>query len=134
MDKQIACMYTKAKRKLGIMSRIRIFSTDKTACNIYKTMIKPHLEYVDFIIESGSKVYVNKLDRLQERALRTIEYCCQPENRMTYSRLEKKYGIENLYTRRKRSLLMQMYGQLKRKSIWLKIHVIEFCIVITKPL
>ena len=115
MDKQIACMYKKANKKLGIMSRIRIFITDKTACNIYKTMIRPHLEYVDFIIESGSKVYVNKLDRLQEQALRKIEYCCQPENRMTYSRLEKKYGIENLYTRRKRSLLMQMYGQSKEE-------------------
>ena len=50
-----------------------------------------------------------------EEAMRKIEYCCQPENRMTYSRLEKKYGIKNLYTRRKRSLLMQMYGQSKEE-------------------
>ena len=115
MDRQIECMYKKANKKLGILSRIRIFITDKTACKIYKTMVRPHLEYVDFIIESGSKIYVSKLDRLQERALRKIEYCSQPENRKTYSMLEMKYGIENLYKRRKRSLLMQMYGQSKEE-------------------
>ena len=70
MDKQVAGMYKKANKKLGILARIRIFITCETACKIYKTMIRPHLEYVDFIIESGSKIYVNKLDRLQERALR----------------------------------------------------------------
>ena len=70
---------------------------------------------MDFIIESGSKIYVNKLDRLQERALRRIEFCCQPGNRNEYKVLERKYGIGNLHNRRKHSLLMQMYGQSKEE-------------------
>ena len=95
MDKQIECIYKKANKKLGIISRIRIFISDKTASKIYKTMIRPHLEYVDFVIDSGSKKLVNRLNRLQERALRRIEYSTRPENRKSYPELEKQYGIEN---------------------------------------
>ena len=74
-------------------------------------MVRPHLEYVDFIVESGSKFWISKLDRLQERALRRIEYCKKPENRKKYCELEKEYNIENLTTRRKRNLIRYMYQQ-----------------------
>ena len=106
MDKQIECIYKKANKKLCIMSRIRIVITDKTASKIYKTMIRPHLEYVDFIIDSGSKKLVSKMDRLQKRALRRIENSINSENRKSYTELEKLYGIENLQIRQQRSLLM----------------------------
>ena len=109
MDKQIECIYKKANKKLGIMSRIRILVSDKTVSKIYKTMIRPHLEYVDFVIDSGSKKLVNRLNRLQERALRRIEY----STRQSYPELEKQYGIENLFIRRQRSLLIHMYEQSK---------------------
>ena len=75
LDKQIESMYKKANKKLGILSRIRMFITTHTASRIYKTMIRPLIEYVDFIIDSGSKSLISKLDRLQERALMKIEYC-----------------------------------------------------------
>ena len=93
MDKQIESMYKKATKKLGILSKIRMFISGKTSARIYRTMIRPHLEYVDFIVESGSKKRVSRLDRLQERALRKIEYCKHPENRKEYSALEKEYKI-----------------------------------------
>ena len=63
MDKQIECMYKKTNKKLGILSKIRMFISSSTAARIYKTMIRPHMEYVDFIIESGSKVWISKLER-----------------------------------------------------------------------
>ena len=43
MDKQVDSMYKKANKKLGILSRIRIFISCNTAARIYKTMIIPHL-------------------------------------------------------------------------------------------
>ena len=113
MDKQIESMYKKANRKLGIMSKIRMFISNDTAARIYKTMIRPHIEYVDYVVESGGKTLVSKLDRLQERALRRIEYCKKPENRKEYSELQKEYNIESLSIRRNRSLLGQMYYQSK---------------------
>ena len=77
MDVQIESMYKKANKKLGMMSRIRRFISTNTAVKMYKTMITPHLEYVDFIVESGSKIAVSKFTRLQERALTpsTLDSC-----------------------------------------------------------
>ena len=34
-----------------------------------------HLDYRDFLVESGTKVNIDNLDRLQVRAIRCIEYC-----------------------------------------------------------
>ena len=113
MDKQIEAMYKKANKKLGILSKIRMFISCDTAIRIYKTMIRPHLEYVDYVVESGSKIHISKLDRIQERALRRIEYCKTPENRKEYSELENEYKIESLTKRRTRKLLRQMYHQSK---------------------
>ena len=109
MDKQISSMYNKANRKLGILSKIRMFITSDTSARIYKTMIRPHMEYVDFIVESGSKKLVSRLDRLQERALCKIEYCRIPGNRKEYSALKIEYNIETLSKRRRRNLLRYMF-------------------------
>ena len=78
---------------------------------MYKTMIRPHLEYVDFIIESGNKSMVLKLDRLQHRALRRIEYCKNSVKKNEYRELEMEYNIECLSSRRKRNLIGYMYYQ-----------------------
>ena len=110
MDVQIESMYKKANKKLGMMSRIRRFISTNTAVTNYKTMIRPHLEYVDFVVESGSKIAVSKFTRLQERALRRIKYCSTSEN---YIELEQQFNIENLCIRRNRNLLYQMYDQSK---------------------
>ena len=121
MDRQIESMYKKATKKLGILSKIRMFISRTTSARIYKTMIRPHLEYVDFIVESGSKKLISKVNRIQERALRKIEYCQNPEKRKEYTVLEKEYNIENLSVRRKRSLLKFMFHQSKDKVNQVKI-------------
>ena len=36
-----------------------------TAVGIYKTMIPPHLEYIDFVVESGTKEVITKLDKIE---------------------------------------------------------------------
>ena len=109
MIPQVDSMYKKANSKLGILSKIRRFITEKTAVRVYKTMIRPYLEYVDFIIESSTKEKVLKVDALQHKALRRIEYCRTPEEKETYEVLERKFKIEKLEIRRKRSLLRLMY-------------------------
>ena len=62
-------MYKKANIKLGIFCKIRTFITDTMAARIYKTMIRPHLEYIDFVIEPGTKECIDKIDKLQDRLL-----------------------------------------------------------------
>ena len=109
----VESMFKKANSKLGILSKIRRFITEETAVRIYKVMIRPYLEYVDFAIDSSSKEKVDRIDRLQCKALRRIEHCNIPEEREPYVVLERKYKIEKLCIRRKRSLLRMMYMSSK---------------------
>ena len=83
-------MYNKANMKLGILSKICCFITEKTASQMYRTMILPHLEYIDFVIESSTKEIISKMDRVEERALRRIEHCANPINRLDYQELRVK--------------------------------------------
>ena len=106
-------MYKKANSKLGILSKIRRYITEETAVKLYKTMIRPYLEYVDFVTESSTKEKIDRIDILQRKALRRIEYCNNPEDRQTYDELGCKYNIEKLSVRRKRSLLCIMYIESK---------------------
>ena len=72
-------------------------------------MIRPYLEYVDFVTESSTKEKVERIDKLQDKAIRCIEYCNNPEDRESYEVLERKYKMEKLCVKRKRSLLRMMY-------------------------
>ena len=78
---------------------------------IYKCMIRPHLDYIDFVVESGSADRIQKLDRLQKKAICRIEYCMVPENRQKSDLLLEKYKIECLHLRRKRNLVKIMYSR-----------------------
>ena len=75
MNDYLDVMWKKTNTKLWILSKIRRFISEITAVRIYKTMIRPHLDYIDFVVDSGSSDRVQKLDRLQKKALRRIEYC-----------------------------------------------------------
>ena len=52
---------------------------------------------------------MQRVDALQHKALRRIEYCKNPQERASYDALQRKYNIEELNVRRKRSLLRLMY-------------------------
>ena len=45
-------------------------------------MIRPHMEYGDFIVDSVHQSLINKLEKLKQRTLRLIEYQNIKENRM----------------------------------------------------
>ena len=66
-------------------------------------MIRPHMEFIDSIVESGTKEKIEKLDKVQDKALRRIEYCNNKEDRLNYDMLCSKYNIEDLSVCRKRS-------------------------------
>ena len=68
--------------------------SEKTAIRIYKCMIRPHLDYIDFTIDSGSADRIQKLDNLQKKAVRRIEYCeCRYFRVYTFSRIYEKLAI-----------------------------------------
>ena len=85
MNEYADVVWKKANAKVGILAKIRRFISENTAAKIYKTMIRPHLDYIDFVLDSSSADRVRKLDTLQNKVLRCIEYCMIKENRLTYS-------------------------------------------------
>ena len=74
-------------------------------------MIRPYMDYGDFIIDSAHLSKVDKLDRIQERIIRLIEYCPSKDNRDDINVLMKRYNLESLRIRRKRNILNLMYNQ-----------------------
>ena len=127
MNEYADVMWKKVNSKVGILAKIRRFISEKTAAKIYKTMIRPHLDYIDFVIDSSSADRVKKLDTLQNKALRRIEYCMTKENRLDYSVLRKKYNIEELKLRRNRNLMKIMHAKSSLlKSADSDSHRIEF--------
>ena len=75
-------------------------------------MIRPHLDYIDFVIDSGSADRIQKIDNLQNKAIRRIEYCMDTENRQDKKKLSDEYKI-NLRLRQKRNLVKIIYSQSK---------------------
>ena len=68
------------------------------------TMARPHLEYIDYCSVKKSRKYNEVGYKLQERALRRIKHCNDPEKRKKYDELSRKYNIESLNVHRKRNL------------------------------
>ena len=113
MNEYVDSMWKKTNSKVGILSKIRRFITEKTAVNIYKCMIRPHLDYIDFVVDSSASDRILKLDRLQNKALRRIEYCTDANRRESIDVLQGKYNIEPLKLRRKRNLVKIIYKNSK---------------------
>ena len=105
MNEHVNNMWKKANAKVGILSKIRRFITERTALNIYKCMIRPHMDYIDFVVDSSTTEYISKLDRLQNKAIRRIEYCAIKEQRKDTEFLHAKYNLELLHLGRKRNLV-----------------------------
>ena len=105
MNDHIDNMWKKANTKVGILLRIRRFIYQKTAINIYKCMIRPHLDYIDFVVDWGTSDRIRKLDRLQKKATRQIEYCFDKNIRKEIDVLQGEFNIAPLPQWRKRNLV-----------------------------
>ena len=94
-------MWKKTNSKLGTLSKIRHFISEKTVFRTYKTMIQPHLDYIDFVVDSGSSDRVQKIDGLKKKVTDILMV---------------KYKIEELRLRQKRNLVKIMYTQSKNNE------------------
>ena len=104
-------MWKKANTRVSILAKIRRFISKKTA--IYKCMIRPHLDYIDFVVDSSSSNRILKLDRLQDKAIRCIEYCIDKKDRKEIEVLQGEFNIEPLLLRRQRNIVKTMYKTSK---------------------
>ena len=109
MSAYIDKVIKKISYKLYTMNIMRRFISERTALLIYKVMIMPHYDYVDFVIDSATTEKTTRLERLHKHAIRTIEYAINQENRRSLDELYDKYNLTSLYQRRVEHLLLFMY-------------------------
>ena len=81
----------------------------KNTSLLYKQLVRPHLEYCDFLIDSSLKKHVDKFDRVQKKALRIINYGHGPKR--TYIETMREFDVQQLLARRKEHLVMNMFAQ-----------------------
>ena len=108
MEKHINKSVCKANKKLFMIYKIRKCLSKKTTALLYKQLVRPHLEYCDFLIDSSLKKHIDKFDNVQKRAVRTINYGHGVHK--TYAETLHEYDIQNLRVRRKEHLLMNMFA------------------------
>ena len=113
MNAHIEHITKKVQGKLCILRKIRLHITEEVALRILKCLILCHFDYGDFVVDSGTQVNIDKLDRLYDRIVRCIEYRIGTGNRLSIENLYHKYKLEPLVTRRKRNLLKIMYKESK---------------------
>ena len=100
-------IYNRANRRLYTMKLIRPYITNGIANLIYKTCIRPILEYADFLIDSCTKLKVDKLERIQKRAVKIIDG--YKHKGAKYEDVLMLYGLDNLGARRNHHHLAVMY-------------------------
>ena len=113
MNSHIEKLVKKVGFKLYTLTLMRRFLTLKTSLLIYKVMIMPHFDYVDFVIDSATKKCTERVERLHKRAVRKIENSSDSEHKEDYEKLLKAYGLTTLYQRRIEHLLIFMYKKSK---------------------
>ena len=79
-------------------------------------MIRPHLDYINFVVDSGRKDGVSKSDHLQEKAIRRIEYCIDEDARKEVDVLQEEFDIESMALRRKRNLVKIIHKTSKDEA------------------
>ena len=57
-----------------ILKKIRRYITEETALTVTKSMIRTQFDYGDFMVDSGTQNRIDKLERVQDRIIRTVEY------------------------------------------------------------
>ena len=90
---------------LGIIRRT-FKHMDKTVFNLlYKTLVRPHIEYASVIWSPHTKKYQEKIERLQRRATKLI-----PEIKdLSYEQRLKSLNLSTLQFRRLRNDLIHIY-------------------------
>ena len=96
----------KVNHRLFNFGKVRKFINRRAAITVYKSTILPILEYADYLVESSRASFGLKLQRLQSRGLRIVEYSHSLVNRFSVEDLHIRNNIKYLNVRRKHNLHM----------------------------
>lgn len=104
LDKHIEIIINKAFQLLGfVMRSSKEFRHSKTFTTLYKSLIRPQLEYAVVVWDPYYDKYKQQIERVQRKFLRAVHFRCHRQ-KLSYSELLKTYNMSTLESRR---LLLQ---------------------------
>jgi hypothetical protein len=96
----------KCSRNIGVLNKLKYFLPKKSLYQLYCSLVLPYINYGILIWGNANKVYVNKVFRLQKRALRIVSnshYLCPSKP------LFEKYNVLNAFDMYKKEMAIFMY-------------------------
>lgn len=94
-----------ANRNLGIIFRTFSYMDTEMFLNLFKSMIRPHLEYATVVWSPMYKKDRIALENVQRRATKLVHAC----RNLTYPERLRKLGLPTLEYRRLRADVIQVY-------------------------
>ena len=104
----LASVTRTVSHKLYILSRLRRYLSDRAALLIYKSMVLPYMDYSDVVYTKAAEADLDRLQRLQNRALKI---CLNSNRHESTEYIHRQTKVPLLDNRRKNHLLSYMYKQ-----------------------
>lgn len=113
-DKHIDCIVAKATQRLWSLKRLLRYSSSKTKLTVYKTLLRPILEYANVVWDPFTKTNINKLENIQRKAIRFVynryDSFCSPTALLRQANLQAL--SERARTDRLKLLFLMVQGKL----------------------
>ena len=110
VSKQCGTAVKKGFQILGLTSRSFVCKKKSLLVSLYKTLIRPHLDYCMQAWRPHLQKDIVVLERVQRRATRMIEEC----KKLEYEDRLRKVGLTTLETRRVRGDLIEVFKSLNK--------------------
>ena len=107
-NSHITKVCSKINVRTKLMWRIRHFISKDLAFTLYKSLIEPHLQYCNFILEGTSQANLQKLQVQQNNAVRSV--CCV-EGNYSGTQLRKELHVDSVIA------LMQECMQIRLQRV-----------------
>ena len=109
-ERHITSVTKKANSRLGIVRRGFRSLSEKPFCRLYKSLVRPLVEYANTVAHPVYKREEDKLERVQRRASKVPHSLCD----LPYEERLRKLGIPTLRYRRKRADVLQAWRIVHR--------------------
>ena len=108
-EEHIDYIQSKTVQKLGILRKSRDFLDRNTSILLYKSLVLPHFDYCDTVYGVSADINLQKLQKLQNSACRTMLLC---DKRTPISEMHKSLELLTLKDRRHLHMSMDCHAHI----------------------
>ena len=104
-EKHIQTQINKANMMVGIIRRYFKFMDMETFCLLFKTLVRPHLEYASSVWSAYKKKHIESIENVQHRATKMLPGLLN----MSYEERLRKLKLPSLRYRRMRGDMIEVF-------------------------